>query len=240
MGGRGGSGALATPALYPAIHDSITQKDGSFQKTKAAIMKLIKNNIPLQVSCPIMKQNESCFNDVIEWGKANSIGVSSDFVIIGRCDHTTQNLCHRLSIREIEMLITAKAISEPQYLERIKAEADEKNMDPEDSVCSVCLSSICISETGSVYPCVGWQDYTLGDLHNMSLSYIWNNSEKIQYLRGLRRKDFPECIKCPDRRFCTMCMVRNANENPSGDPLIVNQFYCKIANLYKKMVLSKR
>lgn len=225
-------------SMNPTIHDLITQKVGSFRKTKDAIMQLIKNNIPLQISCPILKQNEKSYHDVIEWGKANGIGVSSDFVIIGKCDHTTENLCHRLSISEIETLIKQKVISEPQYLKEVEERAN-RNIDPEDSVCSVCLSSVCISETGSVYPCVGWQDYILGNLCNMPLSYIWNNSKRIQYLRSLRRKDFPECIKCPDQQFCTMCMVRNANENPTGDPLIANQFFCKIANLYKKMVTER-
>lgn len=35
-----------------------------------------------------------------------------------------------------------------------------------------------------------------------------------------------------------MCMVRNANENPQGNPLIVNEYYCKIAKLNKEIVLK--
>ena len=39
------------------IHDEITQMKGSYEKTKNAILKLVENDIPLQISCPIMKQN---------------------------------------------------------------------------------------------------------------------------------------------------------------------------------------
>jgi hypothetical protein len=37
-----------------------------------------------------------------------------------------------------------------------------------------------------------------------------------------------------------MCLVRNANENPSGDPLVVNEFFCNIAKLNKKAILECR
>lgn len=37
-----------------------------------------------------------------------------------------------------------------------------------------------------------------------------------------------------------MCMVRNANENPQGDPLVVNEYFCKIAKYNKKLVLERK
>ena len=33
-----------------------------------------------------------------------------------------------------------------------------------------------------------------------------------------------------------MCMVRNANEDPQGDPLAVNEYFCDIAKLNRKMM----
>jgi len=41
-----------------------------------------------------------------------------------------------------------------------------------------------------------------------------------------------------ENEFCTMCMVRNANEHPLGDPLAVNEYFCNIAKLNKKTVLE--
>jgi hypothetical protein len=52
----------------------------------------------------------------------------------------------------------------------------------------------------------------------------------------LRRSDFPKCSQCDDKYYCTMCMVRNANENPLGDPLVVSDYFCKVANINKKMM----
>ena len=40
------------------IHDSITGLQGSFKKTIQAIRLLHRHNIPIQINCPIMKQNK--------------------------------------------------------------------------------------------------------------------------------------------------------------------------------------
>ncbi|MBY0384821.1 radical SAM protein, partial [bacterium] len=173
------------------IHDEITQMKGSFEKTKIAILKLIENDIPLQISCPIMKQNKNCYYDVINWAKKHKIHVGDDYGIIARYNHTTQNLSCRLSINEIKEVIDEKVANDVKYLEQMEMVAEEKkNISSNDFVCSVCHSSICIADNGNVYPCAGWQDYNVGNVKETSLKDIWNNSEKIQYLRGLRRKEF--------------------------------------------------
>jgi radical SAM protein with 4Fe4S-binding SPASM domain len=91
---------------------------------------------------------------------------------------------------------------------------------------------------GNVYPCAGWQDYIVGNIRETPLKDIWENSPKVQYLRSLRKKDFPKCVDCKDKAFCAMCMVRNANENPDGDPLKINEHFCKVAALNRKIVLD--
>ncbi len=121
----------------------------------------------------------------------------------------------------------------------MEREADKKkNITSNDFVCSVCHSSICIADNGNVYPCAGWQDYIVGNVKETSLNDIWDNSEKVQYLRGLRKQDFPKCIQCSDKEYCTMCMVRNVNEDPQGDPLAVNEYFCDIAKLNRKIMLE--
>lgn len=38
--------------------------------------KTIKGKIPIQISCPVMKQNKDTFVDVIKWGYNNNIAVA--------------------------------------------------------------------------------------------------------------------------------------------------------------------
>lgn len=217
------------------IHDEITQLKGSFEKTKNAILKLVENNIPLQISCPIMKQNKDCYFEVINWAKNLNINVGDDFGIIAEYNNTNQNLNCRLSLNEISTILNEKIENDREYLEQIEKEAlQKKNISPTDLICSVCSSTICIAENGDVYPCEGWQSYAVGNIKETSLQNIWANSDKVQYLRGLRHQDFPKCIQCADKEFCTMCLVRNANENPTGNPLGVNEFFCGVAKLKRK------
>lgn len=221
------------------IHDEITQVKGSFEKTINAILKLLKNDIPTQISCPIMKQNKNCYKDVLDWAEKHKIQVGDDYTIIARYNHTTQNLSCRLSIDEVKEVINDTIANDPKYLEQLESEAEKKkNSSLDDIVCRVCNSSICITDNGNVYPCAGWQDYVVGDVKETSLKEIWDNSEKVQYLRELRKHDFPKCIQCPEKEFCTMCMVRNANEHPLGDPLAVNEYFCNVAKLNKKILLN--
>lgn len=228
-------------SMNPNIHDEITQMKGSFEKTRNGILRLIENDIPLQISCPIMKQNKNCYDDVTKWAASHNIQVGDDYVIIARYNHTINNLNCRLSIDEVKELIYNKSANNSHYLEQLEIEAEKKkNIEPNDFVCSVCNSSICIAENGNVYPCAGWQDYIVGNVKETSLYNIWNNSKKVQYLRDLRKHNFPKCLKCPDKEFCTMCMVRNANENPQGDPLVVNEYFCSIAKFNKKITLEWR
>lgn len=224
-------------SMNPYIHDEITQMKGSFEKTKNAILKLIENDIPLQISCPIMKQNKDCYNEVVKWANQHKISIGDDFVIIGRYNHTTQNLNCRLSIDEIKEMIHDKVADDVKYLEQIEIEADKKkNTTPDDFVCTVCNYSICIADNGNVFPCAGWHGYIVGNVKETSLVDIWENTEKIQYLRNLRKRDFPKCIQCAYAEYCTICMVRNANESPIGDPLAVNEYFCDIAKFHRNIV----
>lgn len=188
-----------------------------------------------------MKQNKNCYNDVIKWAEKHKIHVGDDYVIIARYNNTTKNLNFRLSIDEVKKIIKDKIYNDPKYFEKMEIEHEnKKNITSNDFICSVCNSSICIAENGNVYPCAGWQGYIVGNVKETSLNQIWDNSEKVQYLRDLRKHDFPKCIQCSDKEFCTMCMVRNANESPLGDPLTVNEYFCNIAKFNKKITLECR
>lgn len=227
-------------SMDPNIHDAITRRKGSCELTKNAIMRLVENDIPLQISCTIMKHNRDCYMDVVRWAKKNNIRIVYDYVVIGEYDSTTENIENRLSVLDIKEVIDNKIIDEPNYLTFIATELENKKKEtPDDTVCSVCHSSICIADDGTVYPCAGWQGYIVGNVNDEPLNDIWNTSKKIKYLRDLRKKDFPKCITCSEREYCTMCMVRNANENPNGDPLIVNGYFCEIAKLYKEILSSR-
>jgi radical SAM protein with 4Fe4S-binding SPASM domain len=228
-------------SMKPEIHDSITKFPGSFTKTLNAIRKLIKNDIPVQISCPVIKQNKNCSVDVLNWGQSHKIRTVIDYIMMARYDHTISNLDNRLSLEEVAVVINDIINNDIDYQDEVRkvnfTEIDSKDTG-DDIVCGVCVSSICMVANGNVYPCAGWQSYVVGNVYKQSLQDIWDNSPQVKYLRGLRKKDFSKCRACPDKSFCAMCMVRNANENPEGDPLKINEHFCHVAALNRKIVLE--
>jgi radical SAM protein with 4Fe4S-binding SPASM domain len=228
-------------SMDSVIHDSITKLPNSFYKTRDAILKLIENDIPLQISCPVMKQNKKCYVDVAKWAEEHKIRAVTDYIMMARYDHTTDNLDSRLSLEEVGNIITDIIENDPDYEKRL-VEADftevEKRDLSDDALCGVCISSICMVANGNVYPCAGWQNYVCGNVTMQPLKEIWEHSPKVQYLRNLRKNDLPQCLDCTDLHFCAMCMVRNANEDPNGNPLKINEHFCKVAALNRKIVLG--
>ena len=152
---------------------------------------------------------------------------------MGKYNSEIDNLNCRLSIDDIECVMNRDPYY--NYNNLIKEIEEKKSLTPEDSICSVCRYSLCISETGNVYPCAGWQSNILGNLHNTRIQTIWNKSEKIKCLRKIQIKDFKACAVCKDRIYCSICMVRNANENPEGDPMIISKYHCNLARLKREI-----
>jgi len=223
------------------IHDSITKFPGSFIKTKDAILRLIENDIPLQINCPVMKLNHNSFVDVTKWAEEHRVRIVPDYIMMARFNHTTDNLDNRLSLEEVADIIHHIIETEPDYKERlIKADFTEveKRDISDDILCGVCISSIGMVANGNIYPCAGWQNYVCGNVVEQPLREIWDSSPKVQYLRSLRKKDIRECLDCADRHFCAVCMVRNANEDPDGNPFKINKHFCKVAALNKKIILD--
>ena len=234
-------------SMIPEHHDAITKLPGSFEKTKNAILKLIENDIPLQISCPTMKGNKNDYNDVLKWAHDHKVRAVTDYIIMAEYNHETENLANRLSVEEAGKVIEdilkddidyQQEILKPDFPQRCK----ELQFDPERQLCGVGISSCCMVANGNVYPCAGWQEMVLGNVKDEPLEKIWNESPKIQYLRGLKMKDMGngECCRCDKAAFCAPCMVRNANESPTGNPLEINRHFCAVAAKNKQLVLEWR
>jgi len=228
-------------SMKPENHDAITKVPGSFFKTRDSVLNLIENNIPIRISCPVMKQNKDDYIDVLNWAHEHKVRASTDYIMMARYDHTTDNLDNRLSFDEVEKLINEIISNDTEYQRNILSgnigQIDLQDTS-NDTICGACRVSLCMVPNGNVYPCAGWQGYVCGNLKEQSLREIWEHSPKVKYLRSLRKKDFPQCLTCQDKAFCSMCMVRNANENPNGDLLKVNEHFCKVAKLNRKIVLE--
>lgn len=224
-------------SMNPLVHDSITGLVGSFNKTVDGILRLIEAGIPVQISCPVMKQNKDSFFDVVVWGREHNVAVAIEPVIFASYDHSGSNLDNRISLNELDAVLDKEMSG--GYASVIKEAASEKELlTGKDPVCSVCRYSLCVSVEGNVFPCAGWQSNVIGNLNMSTLKEVWESSEKIRWLRGIKREAFPKCVSCENRGYCTVCMMANANEDPDGNPFFIDDFHCKVASKTRRKVLD--
>lgn len=237
--------SLIQVSLYsmdPQKHDFITTIKGSLERTKHVIEKLVAADIPVQISCPIMKANQDGYEQVLEYAKSLKIKAECDYIIMAQSNLNTQNLSNRLSLEETEKLLRTIIEKDIDYREitlqqlpvtdRIQFDLENYLKEP---VCGVGYDNCCIAANGDVYPCSGWGNYVLGNVHKQSLREIWLNSTKAKELRSITKASFPQCIKCEARNYCSACLVRNYNES-GGDMFAVNKHFCDVAFLTKKIV----
>lgn len=237
--------SLIQVSLYsmdPEIHDFITTVKGSFEKSKAAIEKLVAADIPVQISCPIMKANRKGYDKVLEYAQSLKIKAQTDYIMMARADLDTENLANRLSIEETEELLRDLIEHDINYRENTLEQlpvSDQIKFNLErfmkQPVCGVGYDNCCITANGDVYPCAGWQDYVLGNVYKQSLQEIWEQSERVKELRKITQASFPQCLECEARDYCARCLVRNYNES-GGNMFAINHHFCDVAFLNKRLV----
>lgn len=219
-------------------HDAITQVKGSFKKTKSNIERLIAADIPVQISCPVMKLNRKSYKDVLIYANKLRTKAYTDFIMMAQADHNTNNLAQRINLAETEELLKDTLEFDQDYL-NTTLQQEPKSRDIEHfkkmPLCGVGVDNICITANGDYYPCAGWQGLVVGNAYKQPLKDIWENSEQLKQLRTITNSSFPVCITCEARDYCAMCLVRNYNEN-NGDMFKITKHFCDVAFLNKKMV----
>ncbi len=236
--------SLIQTSLYSMnakIHDYITTVRGSFERTKSSIEKLVKSDIPVQISCPVMKANKDGVRDVLLYARALKIKAQTDYIMMARSDLDTSNLANRLSLEETERVIreilqfdtdyTDKTLMQKPLSDEVKFNVDRFKSQP---VCGVGYDNCCITANGDVYPCAGWQDYVIGNVYRQSLKEIWEDSERVQKLRKITQASFPQCINCEALNYCNRCLVRNYNET-NGNMFEIPKQFCDIAFMNKRL-----
>ena len=221
-------------SMQANIHDGITHQKGSLSKTVASVIKLIENHIPIQISCPVIKNNVDSYQGVKEWATKLKISVGIDYSIIAQYNHNKRNINCRLSAEDLKNVISKQFGSDPMFREETEKEITERRKKTNnDYICSVCNSSICIGANGNVFPCVGWSSKILGNIKSQSLQDVWMRSETVKDLRKIKFGDFINCKNCSSKDFCTICMVRNSNESSSSNPFELSRYFCDMAKIKK-------
>ena len=226
-------------SMNSEIHDAITTIKGSFERTKAAIEKLHAADIPVQISCPVMKANKDGYDKVMKYAQSLKMKSNTDYIMMAQADLDTTNLANRLSIEETEKVIKDIMRSDNDYKTHTLEQEPISSIPLEElaemPLCGAGVNDLCVTVNGDIYPCAGWQAFVVGNVFKQSLRDIWENSSKLAEIRKVAHKDFPKCMECEAQDYCAMCLVRNFNES-GGDMFKINQHFCDVAFLNKRIV----
>lgn len=231
-------------SMNAAIHDSITKAKGSLQKTRDAIEKLRASDVPVLISCPVMKANRKEYMKVMEYAASLDLKAQTDYIMMAESNFDTGNLANRISIEETEELLRDLTGSEGEIERGSDSECrqSQPGLSEEEyaemPMCGAGINDLSMTANGDVYPCSGWQSLIVGNVFRQPLKEIWEQSPQLAVIRKVRHRDFPKCMECKARDFCSMCLVRNFNEN-NGDMFKTSEHFCKVAFLTKRLCEEK-
>jgi len=220
--------AVVQASLYgmtPETHETVTRVKGSLEKTMRGIDCLRSSGVPVQIHCPVLKQNVSGIDAVAQFGRKMGMKTTFDAVMMSRADHGRTDECG-LSDAELKRFIQTH-----EDLSDVSVACPD--VDPDARVCEVGTAKICLSAEGKYYPCNGCYGYELGDCRRQTLAGVWND-EPIKQLRKLRMRDLPACAVCKNRAFCAPCPARNFNANSHVS--LPDQAMCRAAACRRELV----
>lgn len=220
------------------IHDSITRRVGSWDRTNSFIKQLSELAVPLILKCCIMKPNAYSYHTVLDIGKRLGIPVQFDINVTDSVDgdkYVSENLRIPLEILEIilcDPIISLSIISTVQQKKFPTLTTKQLDVSP----CMAGHNSFCVTPDGNLIPCCAFH-YILGNLRHESLTSILKYSKELKYWRGVRITDLDECGRHPYCAFCSLCCGLNYSEHK--DLLKASENGCYLAkiryNLVKKM-----
>ena len=207
-------------SLYAAeagLHDRITGRQGSFEKTLQAFHMLRKRGVRTRVKSLLMKDNAGQHGDLERLSRELGADFLYDVIVIPRDDGNRDPLRFRLDSREMTDLFSRdeRAVS----FEPLSPVNDDTFM------CSAGLNSLLISPYGDVFPCVGLKE-SAGNIDVQAIQNILI-SPVFQRVRSTTFSELAICRNCDMSPYCRRCPGLAASED--GDYLGPSRAACESA-----------
>lgn len=228
-------------AVHPEVHDRITGVKGSCERTLLNIERIARTCIPLKIACPVMKENRMDVIPLLNYAKRYMIPVELELNITARENQATDNLEHRLSMKEMETLLRElmayDRVFTTNLLQRHKYTYNEEFSLAEYLNYPVCTAGhygLYVTSSGKVTTCPNLQGIEMGHIKRTSLKEIWTESQELRALRCATECSFQQCVNCEASDFCFRCFARNYTE--TGDYMQIPEYACDMAFLAKRIV----
>ena len=212
-------------SMKPEEHDAITQLPGSWRKTLDAILKCCEAGVACRIATPLLKENQNALPELRKFADEHRMHLVPSADIIAQADHGCMNLEHICSTAELrQVLVRDHGLFHKFYTGEMPS-CDEK-------VCEIGSGRIHLNAKGNYYACDSMHEYVLGNVRENTVEEIWKG-EKLNYLRGLKNRDFGECASCENRPWCKVCPA--ANFNATGDLFKHHPNTCALAGVVREV-----
>jgi len=203
-------------SLNSTVFDFITRVPGSFAlvRRNLSLLRELKQTVILKTV--VMEQNYKELPDIEKYAEQMGMDWSYNYMIFPRNNGDTDVFKYRVSTEHLKYL---RDLGYKSYLTK-------KRNNKELYICNAGITIADIAADGSVYPCIALR-MNAGNIHSDSLINIWNNSDKLNYLRNLKPKDY-KCYGCEHIGYCNRCPGLSYAE--TGDLLGKPKEICRLTN----------
>ena len=212
-------------SMKPEEHDAITQLPGSWQWTMDAILKCCQAGVACRIATPLLKENQDALPALRKFADEHHLHLVPAAGIIAQSDHGCGNLAHACSVDELRRVMTRDHGLFHKIYEGKMPSCDAK-------VCDIGEARLYLNAKGNYYPCDSMHEYVLGNVRENTVEEIWKG-EKLNYLRGLKNRDFGACASCEKRPWCKVCPA--ANFNATGDLFKHHPSTCALAGVIREV-----
>lgn len=188
------------------IHDSITQTEGSFQKSLSTIFFAKKTGLNVNIKSVLMKENQTEARKLRNLTDNIGVSLQTGLSVSPTYSDNMKPIQHRITNFDVLHNIFAVCLP-PECTER---------KDGDKSICGAGFNSLSINPFGEIFPCnaitksCGHVDDGIGE--------VWKHSDFLSFLRCITFSDIPKCRKCKIRDYCQFCIGVAISEKDKIEP----------------------
>ena len=184
------------------VHDSVTCRKGSFEKTIYWVKKLVSNDIKVIPAITIMRKNQDDYENTIQFVK--SLGVETKLIAVDtvratnkRCvlNLTPTGKAKLISLRQKPNFSTTREFFEKAY-----------------STNTCLFGKFSIQPNGNLSPCEFSRDIIYGNVKKNSINEILE-SDVLNSFWFLNFSKISDCKNCEYRFACKDCRMITIHEN---------------------------
>jgi radical SAM protein with 4Fe4S-binding SPASM domain len=213
-------------SLKPEIHDKMTHRKGSHQRTLAGIHYLRQNGVMVGINCLLTGENIDHYFELEDWANAHSLQIKFDPMVTPKSDASLEPTATRASSEQLK-----------RFYQELKNKGrgpqpqphDEAEMN--DPVCNAGRGKAAVNVYGDLLTCLEVRD-EIGNLKNDTLENLWF-SKKAEFLRSYKVSDLKFESSCGDGAFCDHCPGMAGAE--TGDRMSPVPFLMDLAKIKREV-----